>query len=92
MLNSWSPLPNEVDVVPVVAQAYLALLAVTSGATQRFSCAVDRAVLVQCVLPFTQGQFERSSSRAENSLTLQRSSILSTCEDREEGDWETPRA
>lgn len=62
---------GEVNVVPVVAQSYLSLLAVTSGATQKFSANVDKAILTQCVLPFRLGQFERSSSGAENSLTLQ---------------------
>lgn len=73
--------------VPVVAQVCLSLLAVTSGAIQKFSANVDRAMLV----PFTLGQFE-SSSGAESSLTPQSTLVLLTCKEGEEGEWETPTA
>lgn len=39
-----------------------------SDATQKFS--VDKAILAQCVLPITVGQWQRSGSGTENSITM----------------------
>lgn len=43
----------------LVAQACLSLLAVMSGATQKFRANVGNEILAQCVLPFRLGQFEK---------------------------------
>lgn len=55
--------------VPAVAQAGLSL--VTADATQEFSADINKATSAHFVLPLSGGQWDRTCSGTENSITLQ---------------------